>query len=192
MDSASGAEVLISCHHFSVYTGAASINFGRLNNSVVSDVFTTFGGLFLSGHVFLQMRFISEIIFKLILKYLHYMFQVETLSDELVPGHGQDQEEDDLLVVVRHPQEGLRRRPQSHPVERRRRPRKGLHRRHPQVHGQEVDDRQIARGIPRTQEKTEQNIIRGEGKRHQERSLKLAGNHHDKTHHHYVSTIFPS
>ena len=71
-------------------------------------------------------------------KHIFVSFQVEIVPDELVPGHSQDQEEDDLLVVVRHPQEGVRRRPQSHPVQRRRRPRKGLHRRHPQVHGQEV------------------------------------------------------
>jgi hypothetical protein len=58
-------------------------------------------------------------------------FQVETLPDVLVPRHCQDQEEDDLLFFIRHPEEGLCRRAQGHPVQRRRRPRTVLHRGHP-------------------------------------------------------------
>ena len=39
--------------------------------------------------------------------------QVQAVPDVLVPRLRQDQEEDDLLLLIRHAQEGLRRGPQG-------------------------------------------------------------------------------
>ena len=41
------------------------------------------------------------------------LFQIQALPDVVVPRLRQDQEEDDLLLLLRHAQEGIRRGPQG-------------------------------------------------------------------------------